>query len=163
MHYVRFPKIGANIEEGMVGEWRKAVGDPVAAGDPVVQLITDKATFDLEAEEAGALRGILAPEKSNVPVDYILALIGEETEPVPDVAEENARLMAAHLARAGAADWGGSPGRGAPGRRRLRATPAARRLARQNNVDLSLVSPSGKGQVISESDVQAHLQGREAP
>lgn len=159
VHNARFPKIGTNVEEGMVGEWHKAEGDTVAEGDALVELITDKATFDLEAEATGVLRKILAPTKSHVPVDYILALIGAEDESLPDVAAENERLMSVYRARAGAADWGHSK-RNAPkaAPKRIRATPAARRLARQKGIDLSAVRPSGGRQVISEVDVQAHTQ-----
>jgi len=163
--WVRMPKVGANIEEGMVATWHKGEGDPVRRGEPLVEIVTDKATFDVEAEEDGRLFRILAPEKSTVPVQYVMAVVGEEADALVGEAEaENRRILDAYRARAGAA----LPAAGATvpsaahsqTKRRLRATPAARRLARQAQVSLEAVLPHAEGKVISEADVRRYLADR---
>jgi len=166
--WVRMPKVGANIEEGMVATWHKEEGDLVRRGEPLVEIVTDKATFDVEAEEDGRLFRILAPEKSTVPVQYVMAVVGEEDEALVGEAEaENRRILSAYRARAGAA----FPAKGAAApsaaahsqtKRRLRATPAARRLARQAQVSLEAVLPHAEGKVISEADVRRYLADRGA-
>ena len=77
----------------MVGSWSKTVGDRVNAGDIVVELITDKAAFELQAEEEGVLRIAAATEKSTVPVGYTLAVIAKADEELPDIEAENTTLM----------------------------------------------------------------------
>jgi len=160
---VRFPKIDANILEGQVGTWLKAEGDRVSKDEPLVELITDKANFELPSESDGVLRRIVASEKSVVPVGYILALLGEDDEPLPDVTEENDRILSEH--RASAQLEMPRPAAPAKGKRekrkRVRATPAARRLARQHDVDLADVEPAEGGPVVSEEDVQRHLAQRQ--
>jgi len=158
---IRFPKVAANVEEGMVGAWRKRVGDRVARDEPLVELITDKATFELPAETDGTLLRILAEEKSTVPVNYVLGILGSPDEAVPDVTEENERLLALHRRRA-AADWrpqAGSSvaGGGVPN---VRATPSARRLARELGVDLTQVVPAD-GRVVRDDDVRRHATAKQ--
>ncbi len=97
---IRLPRLGANVVEGTVGAWRRRVGDNVRAGEPLVEIITSKATFDVESPADGVLRKVLAPEKSNVPVGYILAIVGESGEELPDVSAENKRLLAEFRAQA---------------------------------------------------------------
>jgi len=160
---IRFPKIDANILEGQVGGWLKAEGDRVSKDEPLVELITDKANFELPSEADGVLRKIIAGEKSTVPVGYVLALIAEDDEPLPDVNEENEKLLAEHRAVAQL----GSPTpvvvRKAQRerRKRVRATPAARRLARQLEIDLSDVEAQGDRQIVTEEDVKRHIDERQ--
>ena len=154
---VRFPKVATNVEEGMVGAWRKREGDRVARDEALVELITDKATFELTAEQDGVLLRILAAEKSTVPTHYIVAIIGSRGETAPDVARENELLLAAYRARS-SAKWGATPegAETAPAAQRVRATPAARRLARDNNIDLAKVKPAD-GQIVRDDDVMKYM------
>ena len=157
--FVRFPKVGANIEEGMVGAWRKNEGDAVEKGEALVELITDKATFDLEAEESGSLFKIIATEKSTVPINYVLAVLGENgADLVSQARAENERLLAEYRARA-AAGWGEGAAKRSSGKApgRVRATPAARRAARKAAVRLEDVAPFARGKVIGKDDVRRYL------
>ncbi len=81
----------------MVGPWAKAVGERVNPGDIIVELVTDKAAFELQAEEEGVLRAAAAPEKSTVPVGYVLAVIAKADEALPDIEAENASLMESYV------------------------------------------------------------------
>jgi len=168
---VRMPRMDANVDEAAIGCWLKNPGDGVAAGEPIVEIITDKATFQLEGERAGFLRAHLAPEKSVVPVGYIIALLSdEESEPLPDVTDENEAVMRRYrealLFGAGQASEPPSA-EGAPGRSgkvaasgpRVRATPAARRLARRAGVSLEEIG-ARTGGIISEDDVLGYMRRR---
>ena len=109
MHRVALPKFDANIVQATLGAWHKSEGDRVDTGDVLVDVVTDKANFELTAEASGVLRRSLAPEKSEVPLGYVVALVGQPAEPIPDVSAENERMMKEFLASvisAGMATYG---------------------------------------------------------
>ena len=175
---VRFPKVGENVEEGQVGRWHKAAGALVEKGEPLVELITDKATFDLESPTSGVLFSVLAPEKSTVPTNYILGIIVEKGDSpnvnerggqspfsadgaalVLEAQKENETLMAAYRSRAGAG-WSEAGTLGAHAGdtiTRIRATPAARRAAKAAGIRLEDIQQAFPGKVIGEEDVRRFL------
>jgi pyruvate dehydrogenase E2 component (dihydrolipoamide acetyltransferase) len=154
-----FPKFDANIMDGMIGRWLKSEGERVEAGEPLVEIVTDKAKFDYESPIGGMLRKIVATEKSTVPVGYVIALFGEAEEALPDVSAENEAALARYreaLAMARRNKGAVAAPSHAPVER-LRATPSARRMAREAGVALEdICLPPGKN-VIAEDDVTAHL------
>jgi pyruvate dehydrogenase E2 component (dihydrolipoamide acetyltransferase) len=161
LHKVRFPKFDANVEEGTVGRWLVAEGDEVRVGARLVELVTDKANFEFENEFAGTVLRILAPEKSTVPVGYVLAVVGEPGEEVPDGVEaENEALIAAHSQKLlGLTEGGGEAEPEPPAARkrkslRVRATPRARKLARERGVDLEALAAKLGGRPVTEADVE---------
>lgn len=160
MKRVRIPKIDANIEEATIGRWLKAEGEPVRRKEPLVELITDKAVFELESPAAGVLRRIVAAEKSVLPVQYIIALIGDPDEPLPDVGPANGRLLDAR--RNGPAPTPAAPAApdGASATPDIRATPSARRLARELGVDLAAVQAAAGPGRIGDDAVRAFAEGR---
>ena len=160
---IMLPRFDANITEATLGEWHKREGDPVKKGDVLVDVITDKANFELTAEVEGVLRRIVAPEKSQVPVGYVVALVGDAEDELPDVSEENARRMAEHLASAAgrmvsAPTESSTTPTAAKRQARVRATPRARRLARENHIDLADVQRRAGGDMVTEKDVQDYLR-----
>lgn len=160
---VQIEKLDANLDEVTIGEWLKKEGEPVAAEEPLVEIITDKVTFELPSPGAGVLRRIVAASKSVVPVGYIIALLGAPGEPLPDVDAENRAL----LDRWSAARWSEvivavhkkpeGPLRPLSRRDRVRATPAARRLAQEHGLDLARITPAD-GKAVSERDVEDYLR-----
>ncbi|MBM4081020.1 MAG: hypothetical protein FJ278_15045 [Planctomycetes bacterium] len=158
---VRFPKVDANVLEGQVGKWLKKEGDAIAKGEPLVELITDKANFELPAEAAGTLRKILSHEKSVIPVGYVMAILGDGAEEMPDVTAENEALLVKHRELAA---LGKLPSRVvkplAEKKARVRATPAARRIAKEAGIDLADVPLSDANQIVTEEVVQQFLAGR---
>ncbi len=158
MQKIALPRLFENMEEATVGRWLVREGDAVSVGTPLCELITEKTNLELPAESAGTVRQLVAPEKAVVPVGFILALVGEADEAVPDVSGENAALTSAvsvptspHSQPARLED-NGTP---AATSTRLRATPAARRAAKDAGVDLELVAARFPGKVLSEDDVRA--------
>jgi len=151
----RFPKIDANIEEATVTLWRKDEGSSVRKGEVILELTTDKGVVEIEAPHAGVVRKILASVNSTLPVGYILALIGDANDPLPDVAAANRALVEQHRQAAGKQTRAESHGHG--GKETIRATPAARRLAREKGIDLTAVKTALGVEVVNESAIADYL------
>lgn len=157
MHRVALPQIFENMEEATIGKWLKNEGDSVEIGAPLCEIITEKTTLDLPAQSAGILRVIAAPAKSIVPAGFILAVIGEENESLPDIEAENAALRAkkepsGELETPQLNLPAPSPATAAS---RIRATPAARRAAKELGVSIEEVAAKFPHKVIGEDDVKA--------
>lgn len=154
---ISIDRLDANIEEITIGKWLKQEGDPVALGEPVVEIISDKITFDYESEAEGILRTIVAPEKSIVPVHCVIGVIAAEGEALPDYEATNAALMASLKESSGSdalvAVRSESRDAGARAGSRVRATPAARRRARELGVDIEQVAATVDG-AVSVEDVE---------
>ena len=149
---VRVPTLSTNVTEVTLTGWLKEEGDPVRKGEPLAELTTDKATVELESPRSGILRQRLARPKSILPVGYIIALVGSASDPLPDVSRENEQLMARHRAELGLPGPAPFPksNRNQP---RVRATPAARRLARERGIDLEKVAAVLGDRTITETDL----------
>jgi pyruvate dehydrogenase E2 component (dihydrolipoyllysine-residue acetyltransferase) len=87
---IRMPKMSDTMEEGVIASWLKKVGDQVSSGDILAEVETDKATMELESYEDGTLLYIGIKEKDAVPVDGIIAIIGEKDEDYSSLLEESA-------------------------------------------------------------------------
>lgn len=82
---IKMPKMSDTMEEGVIASWQKKVGDKVKSGDILAEVETDKATMELESYEDGILLYIGVEEKSSVPVDGVIAIIGEKGENIDDI------------------------------------------------------------------------------
>ena len=180
MPEVIMPKMGDAMEEGTLVKWLKSEGDEVSEGDPIAEIETDKVTLELEAEDAGTLAQLIASEGQDIPVGEAIAFIAGEGEEVP---ERNgggeAQAAGGEAEEGGEEDGGGAQartateepeaaeapsGNGAAGAAdgNFRASPIVRRLARENNLDLSRVEGSGPAGRIVERDVRAAMERGDA-
>ncbi|MDX6380893.1 MAG: hypothetical protein QOI57_1917 [Rubrobacteraceae bacterium] len=178
MPEVIMPKMGDAMEEGTLLKWLKSEGDEVEEGDPIAEIETDKVTLELEAEDSGTLAQLIAEEGQDIPIGEAIAFIQGEGEEVPE-RDGGGGQAEAEEAEAGGADEGGEAqaqtatetGEEAPsgdgartgGDGHFRASPIVRRLARENNLDLSQIEGSGPQGRIVERDVRAALESGEAP
>lgn len=162
-------KVFENMEEATIGKWLKREGDYVNEGEPLVEIITEKVTFEMESPSSGILRRIIAHEKSAVPVGYVIALLGEADEQLPDVDEENERLLkrwrgeqlaAMSVAPAAPKSQPLQTGISSEGAKRVRATPAARRFAKEHGVSIEEVADALGVEVVSEADVRRYIEER---
>ena len=80
------PKLGLTMTEWLINQWLVKEGDTVAAGDPVLEISSEKLTSEVEAPEAGVILKIVKGEGETVPCKQIIAWIGQEGEAVPDAA-----------------------------------------------------------------------------
>ena len=157
---LRMPKLGLTMKKGLLTKWLKQEGELVAQGEPVAEVMTEKITIEIESPGPGLLKKILVPAKQEVPVGALLAWIGAADEAVPELGERplvNA-LDIASAATAAAAAVAGEDTRGVE----IKASPAAKRLAREQGVDIWAVKPSGGDGRISSRDVLAYVATRQA-
>jgi 2-oxoglutarate dehydrogenase E2 component (dihydrolipoamide succinyltransferase) len=145
------PEVGESIADARVARWLKKEGDAVAAGEPVVELETDKVDLEVAAPKAGVIERIAHGDGADVKIGDVLGTI-----------REGAGAPAAAPA-APAASSAGEPPAAATTTQAAPAplTPSARRLAREKNVDVAAVQPSGPR--VTKSDVERSLAGRPTP
>lgn len=148
---VILPRLGQGMESGTIVRWLKSEGEAVEKGEPLFELDTDKVTQEVEAEASGVLLKIAVSE-GEVPVGRTVAFIGSEGEDVPDVAE--AAPKAEDGDKAQEPEREPEPEKQAPaqsGNGRIKASPLARRLARERGIDLGSLSGTGpEGRIVAE-------------
>jgi len=86
---IRMPKMSDTMTEGVIARWLKKIGDQVKEGDILAEVETDKATMELEAYESGTLLYQSVPEKAAIPVNSVLAILGEPNEEITHLLENN--------------------------------------------------------------------------
>ena len=145
---IKVPPLGESIVEATVSRWTKQPGDPVVAGETLVELETDKVTIEVPALKAGVLGAHAKHEGDTVKVDEVLGEIDEQAAVPAGAAPRSAPAPAAATAGATA---GAAPPAARPAE--VRASPAAQRLATESKVDLTAVAGSGRGGVVSKADV----------
>ena len=172
---VKLPRLGQGMESGTIVKWLKSEGDTVEKGEALYELDTDKVTQEVEAEASGVLLKIAISE-GEVEVGRTIAVIGEQGEKVEvelskpagngsagqevadDAQQEGSPARAREAAQRPVRDSG--PGEGVRGNRevpptdangRIKASPLARRIARERGIDLSAVAGTGPdGRVVAE-------------
>jgi pyruvate dehydrogenase E2 component (dihydrolipoamide acetyltransferase) len=185
MAEIVMPRLSDSMEEGTVLRWLKGVGDEVAVGDELVEIETDKANMVYESDLAGTIVEVLAQEGDTLPVGDPIARVGDASEAVggnggaPGAAASAGKAGAEATARAQDADQPAigqrepavasapatppapattpSPAAVGPGDGRVKASPIARRIARDRGLELSSLSGSGPGGRIVKADVERAL------
>ena len=160
------PKTGMAMEEGTILEWKINAGDKVAKGDVVALIETDKATMELESDYDGVILAVLSQAGETVPVTKVIAWVGQAGEAVPDRTEAAKGAAGSNIVNAAAAAKtaantnsdivSGEVSAGVPGQG-IRATPAARALAKEHGIDLHSIIPTGKFNEIKKASVEAVL------
>lgn len=159
---IRMPKMSDTMEEGTLVSWQKKVGDKVKSGDILAEVETDKATMELEAYDEGILLHIGIEAGSAVPVDGIIAVIGEEGANVEALlARENGTAPAVEEAPK-AEETKSAPAEAtsttvADEGDRIKASPLARKLAEDKGIDISKVSGSGDNGRIVKKDIDGFV------
>jgi pyruvate dehydrogenase E2 component (dihydrolipoamide acetyltransferase) len=178
MSEVVMPRLSDSMEEGTILTWLKQVGDEVAVGDELVEIETDKANMAYESDTAGTLQEILAQEGETLPIGSPIARIGdspngegpgarpagpvsdsglplpgessESSPPTGEAEEQDSRVQAAG-AELGAQEQAAAEGSDGE---RVKASPLARRLARDKGLELTDLHGSGPGGRIVKHDVE---------
>ena len=141
------PRLSDSMEEGTIVRWLKSDGDVVSKGEPIAEIETDKATVTCDADADGTLR-IVAGEGQTVSLGGVIATIGDVTEPRPaSPAPAHPRPAAPSTVAAGKSSESDN------GADRVKASPLARRIARESQLDLRALSGSGPGGRIVKADV----------
>ncbi len=155
------PQMGYDMQQGTVVRWHKKEGDPITRGEVIAEIETDKATVDYEAFIGGVLRKIVAQEGVVIPVGDLIAVITDPDEPLPDnllaQTEPKEKAIPPPSAKSGEADVSTAAPVADAGE--VRASPIARRLARERGIELARITGTGPGGRIVEEDVLGYQQG----
>lgn len=139
---VVMPKLGATMEEGTIVTWLVQVGEFIEEGDPLAEIQTDKIVMEIEAEVSGVLLKTLFDAGTAVNVHEVIAYLGEEGEQLEDSGQTASK--AEPTAEPSKTD-------------KIRRTPAARKLAEDNQIDLSPIQGTGPLGRIHKADVERYL------
>src|SRR6267143_970537 len=154
--------LSPTMEEGRVVKWLKRDGDPVKTGETLAEVVTDKAVMDLVARADGVLRQVAAAEGQTVAVGTVVAVMVAPGENVgataPATSSGRGKREGGNVATAAAL----APVAVAPlppvapaDATRVKASPLARRIAKEAGVDLKLVTGTGPGGRVTKRDLEA--------
>lgn len=158
---IRMPKMSDTMTEGVIVSWLKQVGDDIKPGDILAEVETDKATMELENYVKGNLLHIGIPAGGSVPVDAVIAIVGQKGEdistllsganaaPSAPAAKEEVKVEAVATPSTPAAPVANASTDG-----RVKASPLAKKIADEKGIDLNQVSGSGDGGRIVKRDVE---------
>lgn len=161
---VIMPKLGETMEEGEIITWFKQEGDKIDKGEPLLEIATDKANMEIEAATSGYLRKIVAREGEKIPIAQAIAYITDSMEDevvldeelLPETKaktestlenEEEKEEQKKPLAR----------------ERKVKASPLAKKIAQEKNIDLSTIQGTGPGgRIVKEDVIKACEKGIES-
>jgi len=149
---VILPKLDEAMRTGRIIKWLKKEGDRVEKGDVLFELETEKVTFEIEAEQSGILSNVRAKAGDAVPVGTTIAFILQPGEVAPEVAEPVAKAEGAVPVAVPAVAK----------EVEVKASPVAKKIAKEHNIDLSLVKGTGPGGRITREDVLQAVEESQA-
>ena len=172
---IKLPRLGQGMESGTIVKWLKSEGDAVKKGEPLYELDTDKVTQEVEADATGVLLKI-AVQEGEVPVGQTVAVIGEQGEEVaievaPEEPQTEGSRRSPRATRSGSGRERGVRAGGTAVRQRrdaldgrIKASPLARRIARERGVDLAQLRGTGPdGRIVAEDVERAEAAPAPAP
>lgn len=152
------PSMGMYSEEGVLSAWLRPSGSRVEIGEAIAEITTEKVTFEIPSSGAGILHHV-AGVGANLRVAELLGYVLAEGETLPLRAEPE---IAPVNGRANRQLKAPAPQQASSAAASLRISPAARRLAKQHGIDLSLVEGNGPGGRIVEADILAKVSQQQA-
>jgi pyruvate dehydrogenase E2 component (dihydrolipoamide acetyltransferase) len=168
------PRLGQGMESGTIVRWLKQEGEQVERGEPLYELDTEKATQEVEAEASGVVLKILAAEGDEVEVGKAVVVIGDEGEQVEAPAAEEPKSEEPKADEPKAEKPEPKEAKPAPPREpeseparsdgRVKASPLARRIARERGIDLARLRGTGpEGRIVAEDVERAEIAPAAAP
>ncbi len=163
---VVMPQMGESIFEGTITKWLKKVGDSVARDEPLFEISTDKVDAEIPSPAAGVLTAIQVPEGATVEINTIVAVIGGAAGASATAPTGTAPVAAEKKAAPTPQPSAATPPSPAPQRtaattgERHRSSPLVRRIAKENNLDLSQIPGTGAGGRITKDDALAYIGQR---
>ena len=189
---IRMPKMSDTMEEGVIAGWLKKVGDEVKSGDILAEVETDKATMELESYDDGFLLHVGVKDGESVPVDGVIAIIGEKGENIDDILKEvsneqnNNEAVDAKDEKEEIVDEDNPVEENLEVKEeeevkntedkiedinidfsnesdRIKASPLAKKLAAEKGIDISMVKGSGDGGRIIKEDIENFKHSENIP
>lgn len=146
---VTLPEMGEEVEDVTISRWLVKEGQQVTAGDPLLEIATDKVDTEVPAPASGTVLSILCGEGEIIELSAVIAVIGETTEEAAPGPAGSAQKAGDHSAPLSDVVQGTQSGE-------VRATPVAKRIAAEAGIDLSVI-PGGDGEQLTKGDVEAFL------
>jgi 2-oxoglutarate dehydrogenase E2 component (dihydrolipoamide succinyltransferase) len=158
---VLMPQMGESITEGTITKWLKKVGDTVARDEPIFEISTDKVDAEIPSPVAGTLSEIKVQEGATVTVNTVVAVIGGGAGAPRTAAPAAATPAAAFedIKPVQPSAPASQPAAAAATGEGQRSSPLVRKIAKENNVDLSNVPATGASGRITKQDILGHLEG----
>jgi pyruvate dehydrogenase E2 component (dihydrolipoamide acetyltransferase) len=150
---VMMPQMGESITEGTITKWLKKVGDTVQRDEPIFEISTDKVDAEIPSPVAGVLSEIKVAEGATVTINTVVAVIGGTAGKAAPAAAAPTPAKPAPAAAPTPA-----PAPSATEGERVRSSPLVRKIAKDNNVDLTQVSGTGASGRITKTDIVSHLE-----
>jgi len=147
---ITMPKLGLSMKTAKVVKWLKKEGDSIKKGDQVLEVMTEKITNKVEAPSDGVLLKIVADKGADLPIGALLGVIGQADE---DISEILAAAPAAPAAPAGQKSKAGAASGG-----KVKISPAARKLAEENGVEVTRIIGTGPEGRITKEDVEKAIE-----
>jgi pyruvate dehydrogenase E2 component (dihydrolipoamide acetyltransferase) len=171
---VRMPRLSDTMTEGVIVSWHKKTGDKVSVGDTLADVETDKATMELEAYADGVLLHIGKKEGEAVPIDVIIAIIGEKGEDIKGILEEEAKsdivedsapeksletkeketLVQETVEKVAVKEESQTETK----QTKVKASPLAKKMAKEAHIDLQNVEGTGDDGRITKKDIELYQQ-----
>ena len=142
---IRMPKMSDTMEEGIISNWLKKVGDKVNSGDILAEVETDKATMELESYDDGILLHIGVKNGESVPVNDVIAIIGEKGENIKEILKEEETITIPEI-------------NDISKDKRLKASPLAKKIAEEKGINLTNIKGSGDGGRIIKKDIEENTE-----
>lgn len=153
---ITIPKLGMTMKEATLARWNKADGDWVEEKEVILVIETEKITYEIEAPQAGYLR-ILEPEGTVLPVGAKVGILTQEKPPAGARPESAPKSVQADMA---SAPVSASPAFSRTPTTRIKASPLAKRIAKEHGIRLELIQGTGPGGRIIREDVLKFLSGK---
>jgi len=154
---VMMPKLGETMEEGEIIKWLKKEGDSIKEGEPLLEIATDKANMEVEAVASGFLRKIIASEGEVIPVTQTIAFIADSMD--EEILEEEGKAPKKESEKKEEEEVSPRVTKEAV-TKPVKASPLAKKLAKEHGVDLSTVEGTGPaGRIVKEDILRALEQG----
>lgn len=164
---VRMPKLSDTMTDGVVAKWHKKVGDKVASGDLLADIETDKATMEFESFEDGYLLHIGIAEGGSAPVDSVLAVIGEKGADFKTLLENSSQVpvdssqssvaisqSTVHISQEPVTKTQQPVTSNKQPATRVIASPLAKKMAEERNINITLVKGTGDGGRVTKTDIE---------
>jgi len=157
---IRMPKMSDTMEEGIISSWLKKVGDKVNSGDILAEVETDKATMELESYDDGILLHIGVKNGESVPVNDIIAIIGEKGENIKEILkEEETKKEETKEEETKEEETITIPEINDISKdKRLKASPLAKKIAEEKGINLTNIKGSGDGGRIIKKDIEENTE-----
>ena len=159
---VTMPSMGADMTEGTIVKWLKSEGDEVKRGDKLAEIETDKTVVEMESYGEGILRKIVVPEGQVVPVGDLIAYVGAQDDDIPQTASEPTQDNSSQEDQPQESSPSSIPQESSEIGSRVKASPIAKKLAKELGIDISSVNGSGPGGRITREDVEEASSGSSA-